>query len=99
MAEKAAILNLIKSTFFKVHPHPKSHISLYSNGLAIQHGLPNNGHVKVKNGRKAAILNLFKSNFFKRYPLLKSHILFYSNGLAIEHGLPNIRPVEVNNGQ
>ena len=25
MAEKAAILNLIKSIFFKMHPHLKSH--------------------------------------------------------------------------
>ena len=83
MAEKAAILNLNKSTFFKVHPHLKSHISFYSNGLAIWHGLPNNGHVQVINGRTAATLNLFKSNFFKMHPLLKSHILFYSNGLAI----------------
>ena len=83
MVEKAAILNLNKSTFFKVHPHLKSHISFYSNGLAILHGLPNNGHVKVNNGRKAAILNLFKSIFFRIHPLLKSHIFFYSNGLAI----------------
>ena len=35
MAEKAAILNLNKSIFFKVHPHLKSHILFYSNGLAI----------------------------------------------------------------
>ena len=58
MAEKAAILNLIESKFFKMHPHLESHILFYSNGLAIWHGLPNNGHVKVNNGRKAAILNL-----------------------------------------
>ena len=35
MAEKAAILNLIKSNFIKMHPHLKSHISIYSNGPAI----------------------------------------------------------------
>ena len=35
MAEKAAILNLIKSIFFKMNPHLKSPISFYSNGLAI----------------------------------------------------------------
>ena len=61
-----------------MHPLLKSHILFYSNGLAIKHGLPNNGHVKVNNGRKAAM-----SNFFKMHPLLKSHILFHSNGLAI----------------
>ena len=80
---QAAILSLIESKFFKMHPLLKSHILFYSNGLAILHGLPNNGHVKVNNGRKAAILNLLKSNFFKMHPILKSHILFYSNGLAI----------------
>ena len=35
MAEKAAILDLIKSIIFKMHSHLKSHISSYSNGLAI----------------------------------------------------------------
>ena len=38
MAEKAAILNFIKSNFFKMHPHLKSHISFYSNGVAILSG-------------------------------------------------------------
>ena len=66
-----------------MHPLLKSHILFYSNGLAIQHGLQNNGHVKVNNGRKAAILNLIESKFFKMHPLLTSHILFYSNGVAI----------------
>ena len=33
--------------------------------LAIYHGWPNNGHVKVNNGLKTAILNLIKSKFFK----------------------------------
>ena len=33
MAEKAAILNWFESKIFKMQP--KSHISLYSNGLAI----------------------------------------------------------------
>ena len=32
---KAAILNLFKSNFFKMHPLLKSHILFYSNGLAI----------------------------------------------------------------
>ena len=83
MAEKAGIFNLIVK-IFKMHPHLKAHISFYSNGLAISHGLPNNGHVKVNNGRKeAAILNLIWSKFFKLHPFLKSHISFYSNGLAI----------------
>ena len=35
MAEKAAILNLIELKIFKMHPQLKSHISFYSNGLAI----------------------------------------------------------------
>ena len=35
MAEKAAILNLLKLNFFKMHSYLKSHISFYSNGLAI----------------------------------------------------------------
>ena len=48
---KAAILNLIESKFFKMHPQLKSHISLFSNGPAIQHGLPNISHVKVNIGR------------------------------------------------
>ena len=32
-----------------MHPLLKSHILFYSNGLAIQHGLPKNGNVKVNN--------------------------------------------------
>ena len=67
----------------RVHPPPKNHILFYSNGLAIYHSLPNNGHVKVNNGLKATILNLIKLIFFKLHPLLNSHILFYSNGLAV----------------
>ena len=52
MAEKVEILNFYQvNFFFKMHPHLKSHISFYSNGLAIKHGLPNIGHVKVNNGR------------------------------------------------
>ena len=66
-----------------MHPLLKSHILFYSNGLAIYHGLPNNGHVKVNNGRLAAILNLDKMNFFKMHPLLKPYNLFYSNGVDI----------------
>ena len=34
MAEKAAILNLIESKNFRMHPLLKSHILFYSNGLA-----------------------------------------------------------------
>ena len=41
-----------------MHPQLKSQISFYSNGLAILHGLPKNGYVKVNNDRQAAILNL-----------------------------------------
>ena len=65
-----------------MHPLLKSHILFHSNGLAIKHGLHNNGHVKVNNDQKAAILNLIKSKFFKMHPLSKSDILFYSNGPA-----------------
>ena len=35
---KAAFLNLFKSNFFKTHPLLKSHILLYSNGVAILSG-------------------------------------------------------------
>ena len=73
-----------------MHPHLKSHISFYSNGLAIQHSLSNIGHVKVNNGLKAAILNLIKSKFFKMHPLLKPYNLFYSNGVAILSGFHDI---------
>ena len=68
-----------------MHPLLKSHILFYSNGLAIYHGLSNNGQVKVNNGRLAAILNLDKLIFFKMHPLLKPY------------NLPDIRPNEVNN--
>ena len=69
-----------------MHSLLKSHILFYSNGLAIQHGLTNNGHVKVNNGRLAAILNLDELNFFKMHPLLKPYNLFYSNGVDILSG-------------
>ena len=72
-----------------MHPLLKSHILFYSNGLAIQQGLPNNGHEKVNNGRKADILNLIQVTIFqnasspKMHPLLKSHIfigqVYYSH--------------------
>ena len=63
---QAAFLNFIESNFFRMHPLLKSNIFLfYSNGLAIEHGLPDNGHVKVNNGRLAAILNLLKLNIFQ----------------------------------
>ena len=48
-ALNAAILNLIKSKFFKMHPLLKSHILFYSNGLAIQHGLPDIRPIEVNN--------------------------------------------------
>ena len=48
-----------------MHPVLKSYILFYSNGLAILHGLSNNGHVKVNNDLKAVILNLIKSIFFQ----------------------------------
>ena len=64
-------------------PPLKPHILFYSNGLAICHGLPYTGHVKVNNSKWVAILNLIKSKFFSVYPLLKPHILFHSNSLAI----------------
>ena len=58
MADRqTAILSLIESKFFKMHPLLKFHILFYSNGLAIYHGSPNNGYVKVNNGLKEAILN------------------------------------------
>ena len=59
-----AILSLIESKFFKMHPLLKFHILFYSNGLAIQHSSPNNGHVKVNNGLKAAILNFDQVKIF-----------------------------------
>ena len=82
---EAAILNLIELKNFTMHPVQKSHKMLYSNGLAIYHGLPNISNVEVNrpSGRQAAILNLIKSKVFKMHPLLKRHILFYSNCLAI----------------
>ena len=40
-----------QAAIFKVYPLLKFHILFYSNGLAIQYGLLNNGHVKVDNGR------------------------------------------------
>ena len=48
-ALNAVILNLIKSNFFKMHPPLKSHILFYSNGLAIQHGLPDIRPIEVNN--------------------------------------------------
>ena len=48
---KAAILNLFKSNFFRMHSLLKSHILFYSNGLAIQHGLPDIRPVEVNNGQ------------------------------------------------
>ena len=71
----------------------------YSNGLAIQHGLPNNGHVKVNNGRLAAILNLVELNFFKMHPPLKPYNLFYSNGVDILSGFHDIRQYQACQGE
>ena len=62
---------------------PKIHILLYSNGLAIQHVLPNIGHVKMNNVRKGGHFEFDQVNIFKVHPHLKYHISFYSNGLAI----------------
>ena len=52
----AAILNLIESIFFEMqwgvfkrHPLPRRHILFYSNGLAIQHGLPDIRPIEVNN--------------------------------------------------
>ena len=40
-------VNSIKS-FFKAYPSLKPHILLYSNGLAIWHGLPDISYIKIK---------------------------------------------------
>ena len=48
-----------------MHPLLKSHILLYSNGLAIQHGLPNIGHVKMNNGRKGGHFQFDQVNIFQ----------------------------------
>ena len=98
-ARQTAILSLIESKFFKMHPLLKFHILFYSNGLAIKHGLLNNGHVKVNNGLKAAILNLIKLKFFKMHPLLKPYNLFNSNGVAILSGFHDIPQYEVCRGE
>ena len=45
---------ILKSTEFKVsnvNLPKRPHVLLYSNGLAIYHGLPNIGQGKVNNGR------------------------------------------------
>ena len=81
-----------------MHPLPKSHILFYSNGLAVWHGLPNNGHVKVNNGRLAAILNLDELNFFKMHPLLKPYNLFDINGVAILSGFHDIQQYQACQG-
>ena len=82
-----------------MHPLLKSHILFYSNGLAIQHGLPNNGHVKVNNGRLAAILNLVKLNFLKMHPPLKPDKLFDSNGVVILSGFHDIQQYQACRGE
>ena len=54
MAEKVAILNLIKSNFFKMHPLLKPYNLFYSNGVAILsgfHDIPQYEAVEVNNGR------------------------------------------------
>ena len=108
MAKKAAIFNLIKSTFFKVHPHLKSHISFYSNGVAILsgfHDIRNMRPVEVNNGQYAAILNFIDMKFLQMHPLLRAYNLFHSDGVAIlsgfhdipQYGLttPNASPIEI----
>ena len=59
----------------------ETHISFYSNHLAIWHSFPNITHIKVNNDQKLAILNLIELNFFKACPYLKLHILLYSDYL------------------
>ena len=82
-----------------MHPLLKSHILFYSNGLAIWHGLPNNGHVKVNNGRLAAILNLDEFKFFKMHPLLKPYNLFDINAVAILSGFHDIPQYQACRGE
>ena len=82
-----------------MHPLLKSHILFYSNGLATQHGLPKNGHVKVNNGRLAAILNLNELNFLKMHPLLKPYNLFYNNGVDILSGFHDIPQYQACRGE
>ena len=48
-----------------MHPLLKSHILFYSNGLAIQYGLPNISHVKMNNGRKGGHFKFDQVNFFQ----------------------------------
>ena len=50
-----------------MHPLLKSHILFYSNGLAIELGLPNNSHMKVNK------VNLIELKKFTMHPLLKAH--------------------------
>ena len=42
----------------------KPHISFYSDGLAIQDGLPNIGHMKVNNGRQNCHLEFDELDLF-----------------------------------
>ena len=46
---KSAILNLIKSQFFRAYPYLQLHILFYS--LAIWQGLPDIRHIEVNYGR------------------------------------------------
>ena len=79
-----------------MHTLLKSHFLFFSNGLAI---LPNNGHVKVNNGRLATILNLDKLIFFKMHPLLKPYNFFYSNGVDILSGFHDIPQYQACRGE
>ena len=38
--------------FFRAYPYSKPHILFYSNSLAIWHGLPDNGYIKVNKNTK-----------------------------------------------
>ena len=48
-----------------MHLPPKTHTLFYSNGLAIYHGLPNIGHVKMNNGRKGGHFEFDQVKFFQ----------------------------------
>ena len=77
---KSALLNLIK--FFIVPSSMKSHILLYSHGLAIWYCFQDITHIEVNRVHPS---------------MIKSQILFYSYSLAVWHGFPDIKHIKVNN--
>ena len=99
MVASRPLLTLIRLTLLRAHLLLKSHISFYSNRLAILHSFLDITHIKVNDGLKSVILNLFELDFFRAYPYLKPHSLFYSNSPAIWHRLPDIRHIKINNAQ